>query len=128
MDQGMIAYFDERFGVLRAEVAGLREEVEGLRAETSQRLERMEETARHTQILVEGLRGDLRLVAEGVIGGREQLSAFRDEMTRELERVSQSIRVPYSELNTRLRSLEVWRETKERDPIDIIREKFGKTS
>jgi hypothetical protein len=88
MDQDLIAYLDERFGenakqidTLRQEMSGLRQEMSGFRQETSERFEVVEGAIRQTHVAVEGLRGDIQLLAEGIIGMEEKAQSFRNEAT-----------------------------------------------
>lgn len=103
MDQELIAYLDERFRETLQQIASLREEI------------------RHTHVVVEGLRGDIQLVAEGFIGLDARFISFQEQMKQEFQEVRSSFRLPYSDLDRRLSVLE-------RDPMVIIRERFGKTS
>jgi len=99
MDQELIAYFDERF------------------SETAQQ--------------IEALRSDLRLVATGVLDTSENLQVLKAKMDHELKKVYDLIsRSQFQALENRIHRLEAWRESREireRDPFDIIREKFRKT-
>jgi len=94
--------------------------------EVSERFDQLEGGVRQTQVMVEDVRSNVGLVAEGVMGLNERLDMLRIQFANDLEQVRLSIRHPYSELAGRVHQLEVWRETKERDPIDMIRERFGK--
>lgn len=91
------AYFDERFREISQQITGLREEI--------------------------------RLVAEGVASFGEVLDSFKDvmkgEIGREFEDVRALIRPAYTALHDRVRAVEMWRERTERDPIELIRERFG---
>lgn len=143
MDQELIAYFDQHFREMSRQIESLREEttqqigglrvevtqqIQGLREETTQRFEEVTESIRHTRVMVEGVRSDLQLLAEGMMGTNESLGVFRTEVAQELKEVRSLIGLlPYPTLESRVHKLEVWRETRERDPLDIIREKFGKT-
>jgi len=44
--------------------------------------QRFSEQRRHTEILIEAVRGDVRLVAEGVAGVSERLEAFQTDTAR----------------------------------------------
>lgn len=103
MDKELVTFLEERFRETSQQIAGLREEI------------------RHVHIAVEGLRGDIQLVAEGFIGLDARFMSFQEQMKEEFREVRSSIRLPYSELDRRLSALE-------RDPMVIIRERFGKTS
>jgi chromosome segregation ATPase len=134
MDKELIAYLDERFRETSRQIQSLREEttrhfeqVDQRFEQIDQHFERVEESIRQTQVMVEGVRSDIRLVAEGAIGLDERLVTLRGEVTRGFEDVRGWIRcLPYADLASRIRQLEVWRETKERDPIEIVRERFGR--
>lgn len=76
---------------------------------------------RHTHVAVEGLRGDIQPAAEGFIGLDARFVSCQEQLKEELIKVQGSIQLPYSDLNRRLAALE-------RDPMVIIRERFGKTS
>lgn len=115
MDQELIAYLDRRFG-----------EIASRFAQVDTRLAGLEEAVRHTQVLVENLRGDVCQVAEGVIGTDETLRALRKEIQQPSDDLRALLRQSCSTLDSRVHRLESWRETKERDPIDIIREKWGR--
>jgi len=78
MDQELVQFLDSRFQVvntqfqeLRGEFQGLRGEFQELRGEfqglRGEMNERLEEVKRHSGVLVEGLRHELHLVAEGVM-------------------------------------------------------------
>ena len=110
MDQELIAYLDGRF------------------RETSQqidnRFEQVVDAIRHTRVEVEGLRGDLRLLAEGLLGIDEKMDAFRGDVTQRIDEVRTFVKISYSDLDRRVHPLETWKETKERDPVEIIRERL----
>jgi chromosome segregation ATPase len=140
MDQELIAYFDARFRETSQQIESLRQEtvqrfeqIDGHFEQTDGRLEqidsrfdRVETAIRHTQVLVEGLRSDIQMLGEGVMGIDEKLRYFRADVEKEFEATRSMINPPYTDLNNRVQSLEAWRERSERDPIDLIREKFGK--
>jgi chromosome segregation ATPase len=90
------------------------------------RFERVETAIRHTHVLVEGLRSDIQMLGEGVMGIDEKLRYFRADVEKEFEATRSMINPPYADLNNRVQSLEAWRERSERDPMDLIRERFGK--
>ena len=118
MDQELIAYLDQRFREVREEIASFREE-------TSGRFEQVGESIRHTGVEVEGLRGQIQLLAEGMISFDQRLTGFSAEVRRDLESIRGLFFRLYEALQDRVRTLESWRETKERDPLEIIKERFG---
>jgi archaellum component FlaC len=137
MDQELIAYLDERFssiderfretsqqisslreetsqqiGSLREETAqqigSLRDEFESFREETTQNFGRVDEGIRQVHVVIEGLRnGEVRVVSEGVSGFKEQLSDFRTEVSREFNDVRGLVGSTYTELDRRIRPLEM---------------------
>src|SRR5436309_1035796 len=127
MDQELIAYLDERFRETNQQIAGLREEFVGFREEASQGLERVEIEVREAHVKIEDLQGQVRLLAEGVMSSEEKLQAFRTEIKQEFDDTRSLMRSAYAQVDRRVHSLEDWRERKERDPIELIRERYGKT-
>lgn len=140
MAQDLITYLDERFREMHEgnsrnferinkrldRIESRLDGVEGRLDGVEGRLEGVEEGVRHTQVMVEGLRDNDRQLAEGIIGFGEQIENLRGEFKLQFEDVKGLLRPTYAQLDRRITQLEVWRETKERDPMDIIRERFGK--
>jgi hypothetical protein len=144
MDQELIAYLDKNFRETSRQIEGLREEMVGRFEQVGSRFERVEEAIRHNQVSLESLRGEVRLMAEGVMGLDERLGFLREEVSREIKEADSFLRLSYAdmdrhikdmdkyvrisllEINSRVRPLEVWRERQGRDPLELIREKFGK--
>jgi hypothetical protein len=50
-----------------------------------------EETRRHFDVVGEGLRGDVRAIAEGHVGLVERLDRFQQEVRRDLRRVERRL-------------------------------------
>lgn len=129
MDQELISYLDERFRETAQQIQGLREEtthqLQGLRQENTQRFEQLEEGIRHTQISIEGLRGEVRLVAEGMMGLDERLGFLRTELKQDIDDVRRLIPPVIASLDQRVRILEVRKDLQRRDPMEIIRERYG---
>jgi hypothetical protein len=50
-----------------------------------------EETRRHFDVVAEGLRSDVRVVAEGHVGLVERLDRFQQEVRRDLRRVERRL-------------------------------------
>jgi hypothetical protein len=113
----------QEFANVRAEMA---QEFANVRGEMAQGFAKAAEENSHTRVLIEGVHSNVRLVAEGVIGMGERMDAFREEVTTEVKNIRSLTQDVYSALERRVHTLETWRETKERDPIDIIKERFGK--
>ena len=129
MDQELIAYLDQRFRESNEHTANLREEmtrqIASLREETFRRFDRTDEAIRHTRVEVEGVRGEVRLLAEGIASVEEKMASFRQQVAGDIDNVRTLIRPAYSSVDDRLRLLEKWKERKEHDPMDVIRERFN---
>ncbi len=93
MDHELIAYLDTRFREVSEEIAGLR-------AETRQEI-------RQVYVVIEGLRHEVQLVAEGVtsVGERlgERLDTFKAEVAQEFKDVRSLIHLSYKDLDRRIR-------------------------
>lgn len=93
---------DGRFRETSQQIASFRDETERRFEETNQRFEKVEDGVRHTQIMVEGVRGDVQLVAEGVAGFDGKLASHRLEFKEEIEDVKALLRLSYGDLNRRI--------------------------
>ena len=115
MDQELLAYLDESFRSLRDDI--------------DRRFERIEEAIRGSQATSEGLREDLGLFCGAVIDIDDRLKRFEERSRREIEEKLAGLRnlvaPSYSALDHRVRMLEIHKECQERDPIEILRERFG---
>ncbi|HKI02901.1 MAG TPA: hypothetical protein VKK31_13080 [Thermoanaerobaculia bacterium] len=106
----------------------LRQEFQDFREETTRRFEQVDQGARHTHILIEAARGDIRQVAEGVVGMDERLGFLRTDLKQDIQEVRSLIPPLYKDLDMRLRVLEVRKDLQGRDPVEVVRERFGKQS
>ena len=64
------------------------------------------ETRRHFDVVAEGLRKDSQLLAEGLATLTDQVVSLRSEIAGEFTEVKSMIRLSYTELDRRLRTLE----------------------
>lgn len=154
MDQELIAYLDqhfrgidERFRETWRQISDLREEttrqferidarfeqidarfeqVDSRFAQVDARFERVEETARHTLVLVEGLRDEVRLIAEGMLGLSESVERYREDSTLTIAQVKGWIEPYYKSLDGRIRILEGWAERQNWDVLEAVRRLLGK--
>jgi predicted nuclease with TOPRIM domain len=134
MDRDLIDYLNARFGEtsqriasLREEVSGLRKEFELFRADTAQRLEKVQEEIHHSNVDYRGLSRIVNLFGEGLVGLEDRLQVFRAEMKQEFEETRGLMRSAYAQVDHRIQALEAFRVRKDRDPLEVIREHYGKT-
>jgi archaellum component FlaC len=128
MDQELKAYLDQKFQESAQQTQQLREEMTQqvgqlreemtqqtgqLREETgqqfrvmNQRLETIETDVRGAYVAIEGLHGQIRLVAEGVSNVVEQLEHLDEKVSRELAEIKIFNRLSYQDLDVRVRKLE----------------------
>ncbi len=85
MDQELIAYLDKRF-------------------------EQLEGSIRANGVEIEGLRGDIKQVAEGVAAANQRIDAFEVKVSEKFEEMRQVFDTSHSSLHRRVNSLEAWRE------------------
>jgi chromosome segregation ATPase len=107
------------------QISSLREEMTQRFEQVDRRFERLEEEDRHTQVIVESLHGEIRLLAEGIMGLGERLEAHKNEITRQIKEIEASIAPYYQDLNRRVSLLEGRAERQTRDIIEEIRKRYG---
>jgi predicted nucleic acid-binding Zn-ribbon protein len=78
MDQELREYLDKQF------------------KSVDERFESLETDVRHTKVIVEGLQGQIQLVAEGVANVDEKLDRFEAETAEEFKDVRATIRSLYT--------------------------------
>jgi hypothetical protein len=66
----------------------------------------IEEIKRHFGVVAEGLRSEIRQIAEGVANVDEKLERFRREVHADFKEVKAMIKFSYSELDGRITALE----------------------
>ena len=66
----------------------------------------MEEIKRHFGVVAEGLRSEIRQVAESHDAIREEIKRFREEVKEEFKEVKAMIKFPYAELDRRITTVE----------------------
>jgi chromosome segregation ATPase len=120
MDQDLVAFLnqhfaaiDQRFSAMEQQIQDLREEFQEFRQDTVQRFERadertgrLEDDVRGVHVVVEGLRGTVSLVAEGVTSVREELHLKTAELSQKIDETASFNRQAYQELEVRVRALE----------------------
>jgi uncharacterized coiled-coil DUF342 family protein len=144
MDQELISYLDKRFDEvgkrfdtvetnikgLNSEVKGLKADVDGLKADIKElkiSVVELKKDTHETRILLEGLRGDVQMIAEGLATGFDEgLKPLRSEYDDKIEEVRTLNRLSHSDLQRRVGVLEDWKERLAgTDPIAAVRERFG---
>jgi hypothetical protein len=128
MDQELITYLDQRFTAIDQRFTSLDQKIESLREETMQRFERVEDRIHQTQITVEALDGNLRLIAEAWVGFTEKQESNRGEIQQEFNELRATIRLPYEDLDRRIKVLETRARNEGRDPMEIVREVHARMS
>ncbi|MFL6262149.1 MAG: hypothetical protein ACJ76Y_20830 [Thermoanaerobaculia bacterium] len=89
MDQELIAFLEARFRETNQQITELREE-------TRQEI-------RQVYVVIEGLRHEVHLVADGVTANNERLDSFRAEVAQEFRDVRSLIHLSYKDLDRRIR-------------------------
>lgn len=120
---------DARFVRVEIRLDQIEERIENVEARlghVEERIEKVDDRVHQTQIAVESLRGDLRMVAEGVMSNDEKIVTLREEVARKLDEMGITIRQTYQDMGDRVRRVERFVKREGRDPVELIREKFGK--
>jgi predicted nuclease with TOPRIM domain len=68
--------------------------------------EQMDEIKRHIGVVTESLRNDIRQIAEGHATIRHELQEHRDEIRDEFKEMRALLRLSFSQLDQRIRTLE----------------------
>jgi len=95
MDQDLLAYLDQRFSSIDRRFE-----------EMGQRLDTLETGVRKTWVSIEDVRGQVRLVAEGVANNYEQLGLHRVEVARRFDELEALTHNAYADLAERVHRLE----------------------
>ena len=99
MDKETREFFERKFSAINENVSGIDQNVSGID-------EKFEETKRYFGVIAEGLRNDIRQVAEGHEVIRQDMREFREEVQSEFKEVRSLIKFSYAELDQRIRTLE----------------------
>lgn len=115
MDHELIAYLDQRF-----------QQIDRRFEKIDERLDALDTAIRHTNVLVEGLRGDVHLIAEGFVGMNDRFNTFQSEATLVFDQVKGWIEPYYRNLDGRLRVVEGRAERQQGDVLDAVRRMLSK--
>jgi chromosome segregation ATPase len=136
MDQEMLSYLKEQFHEIRQQIGGLGQETRERFERMDERFERVEgrlesfreesrEGLRHTRVLLEEVRADVRLLAEGMMGLDHRMEKGQKELTRKIEDLRTLVTPLYRGLDERVAHLEEREEQRSRDVMEVIRERYG---
>ncbi len=128
MDPELITYLDQRFRETAEQFSTLRQETRQ-QSQAPRRnfgFQRIDDTTRQTQVLVEGLQGEVRLIAEGFVGLNEKLDRVHAEATLVFDEVKGWIEPYYRNLDGRVRVLEGRADRQQGDVLDAVRKLLGR--
>jgi chromosome segregation ATPase len=86
--EGRLGAMEGRFDAMEGRFGAMEGRFDAMESRMEERFKAVEESIRHTDIKVEALRGDIRLVAEGVAAVNEKLETFRVELGKLDRRVT----------------------------------------
>jgi archaellum component FlaC len=89
---------DQRFGTIDQRFGTIDQRFDTI----DQRIDQVEEGVRHTQVLVEDVRSDVRLLAEGVSSFDGKLDAVRLELKEEIGEVRSLLEASYRDMDRRI--------------------------
>ena len=122
MDHELIAYLDQRFQQIDRRF----EQIDRRFEKIDERLDALDTAIRHTNVLVEGLRADVHLIAEGFVGMNDRFNTFQSEATLVFDQVKGWIEPYYRNLDGRLRVVEGRAERQQGDVLDAVRRMLSK--
>ena len=122
MDHELIAYLDQRFQQIDQRF----EQIDRRFEKIDERLDALDTAIRHTNVLVEGLRADVHLIAEGFVGMNDRFNTFQSEATLVFDQVKGWIEPYYRNLDGRLRVVEGRAERQQGDVLDAVRRMLSK--
>jgi chromosome segregation ATPase len=97
------------------------EQVDRRFEQIDQRFDAVETTARHTVVLVEGLRHELHTVAEGFLGLNERVERYAEESRLSFSKVQSWIAPYFRNLDGRVKILEGWADRQHWDVVESVR-------
>jgi chromosome segregation ATPase len=123
MDQELIAYLNERFNAIdqrfdavdkrfdavdkRFDAADKRFDAVDKRFDAAdERMDGLEGAIRANGVEIEGLRGDIKQVAEGVAATNQRIDAFQTDVSKQFEEMRQIFNASHSNLHSRVSALE----------------------
>lgn len=125
MDQELLTYLKEQFHEIRQRFVGVDERFAEMEGQIGRLREESREGIRHTQILVEDVRDNVRLLAEGMAVVDERMGRLEVDLNRKLEELWTLVVNPVRGLEQRVTHLEEVENRRHRDIIEVIRERYG---
>jgi methyl-accepting chemotaxis protein len=119
--QQQIVATQQQIASLREETAQEFEQVKQRFEQVDQRFEQVETTARQTVVLVEGLRHELHVMAEGFLGLNERVERYAEESRLSFSKVQAWIAPYFKNLDGRVKILEEWAERQQWDVVESVR-------
>lgn len=154
MDSELIAYLDTHFGKTSQQISEVHQQVAALREETLQRFEQVdrrfeevnarfeqvnarfeqvdarfeqvETTCRQTLVLVEGLRHELQVVAEGYLGINERLQVEIEKTEVQSSRMQGWMEPYFKDLDIRVKSVESRVDRQNMDVFEAVHKILGR--
>src|SRR3990172_7120551 len=99
MDKETREFLDRKFNAIDERFNGIDEKFNGID-------EKFVETKRYFGVVAEGLRSEIRQVAEGHEVIRDEIQALREENELAHKEILSAIKFSYAELNQRIRTIE----------------------
>lgn len=106
MDRETREFLEQEFGAIDEKFSGIDQRLAGIDEKFSRIDEQFEETKRCFGVVAEGLRNEIRQVAEGVVNVDEKLERFRQDVDEQFTEVKTLGKVSYGDLDRRVRTLE----------------------
>lgn len=91
-----------------------------------QEAEDFDQEVQQIRILLERRQDSIRRFAEELIGFNERLDSFKAEISVQLDHLKVFIiSLVCKDLHGHVKLLESWKERSERDPVEIVKERYG---
>lgn len=109
MDQELITFLEQRFQGIETRFAQFEARFDQIDTRFDQidtRFDQVEDKVNLARVEIESVRGEVRLVADGVAANTEKLDAFRVDVAKEFAEVRMTSRLQYTDMDRRVRRLE----------------------
>jgi uncharacterized coiled-coil protein SlyX len=140
MNSELVAFLDQRFSALGQQITTLREEtavrferieqrvdaLEARMAALEARLDGLDERSRQTLVMLEGIRHEVRLIAESFVGLNDRVDRFQSEATLVFDLVRVRIEASSKNLDGRLKVLEGQAERRHLSALEQVKLLLGR--